>query len=108
MQGSERRPSVSFAAAKVLAAVQGLENIPHENLGSHDLMPELVYEDDRSTDLPMPVLSPVRTGRSPLIGSSTSESGSHQSPVVEICTTQDTQELPQHEPSTSQVRLYPF
>ena len=76
--------------------------MPHSNYDSQELAPELLYEPQElaSSQLlppPMPELSQIKTGRSPQFATSTtSESGSHRSPVVEVHTTQD---LPEEQPT---------
>ena len=83
--------------------LQGIENVPHSNYDSQDLSPELLYEPqelDNSQLLPspMPELGHIKTGRSPHFAtSSTSESGSHRSPAVEVHTTQELPEEQEHQ-----------
>lgn len=82
--------------------LQGIENVPHSNYDSQDLSPELLYEPQELNNSqllpsPMPELGHIKTGRSPHFAtSSTSESGSHRSPAVEVHTTQELPEEPEH------------
>ena len=78
--------------------------MPNSNYDSQELGPELLYEPQEINNSqllppPMPELSQIKTGRSPqFAASSTSESGSHRSPVVEVQTTQDLPALPAEQP----------
>lgn len=70
-----------FQQISKLSASQGLENVPHDNLDAEEPQ-ELLYEGPGAAEPPMPVLSPVRTGRSPHFGTPTASSESNKSPEL--------------------------